>query len=170
MPNPVPITNVTAMLRDITRRLVSLERRPNKATWDSATGEGYLKVTGTAQQDSPALGSPVTYTGCTMAVSAGVWLIDAAAAGMSLDALDSMALSLMDVDTGSEVTGSRGVFATSTTSPTTIVEYRLCPVVIPVTATGTYQVRLTPNGASRPRFWSSSAGAPTVWITAQRIQ
>ena len=113
-----------------------------------------------------ALSGDIKYTGATITLTAGTWIVTAGGAVINLTVADDAVAGIWNATTVAEVANSRG--GQTSTSTTTHSHLISMPVSMTVTVNTNVHPLFARNGASTLRAESAASGA-AGYITAIRI-
>ena len=134
---------------------------PNQPKGEMLSGSAATGQAGTLGQD-------IQYTGFTLSVPPGTWLLEGQMVGNSVNTADTQNACIMNVTTGALVGGSRG--ASTTVPVNTYTAHHSRPVVVTFTVTTQLRMYLTRNGGSQPEVPGVNlAQGTSAALTAIRV-
>lgn len=129
-----------------------------------------VKVSDTTVQTSAA-GADMIYTSATLVLTPGTWQIIAGASVANTGAADYAAVSVYDFTNSADITDSRGVATLNQNSLAAIIGMVSRPVVVTITATTSYRVKVIRNSASPSALRVAAAvNCPAVYLDAVRLR
>jgi len=127
---------------------------------------GVLTASATNSYSSASAGTPLAYTGATVTLTPGTWLVSAGAFQYQSVGFGGACLSVYDTTDGSEVANARGPGATGSATSGSVITSR--PTVVTVTANKNLCPYILVAAATIAQG-NGLAGGPTAYIVAQRI-